>query len=462
MNKWRLFLVSIVLYGSVHGQPPPDSAFYGALHFLKSTQTDSTLEGVQYAGEWPVYMELTEPYFFIGRRQKARDSNCFTVSAIHNFLAEIYLTDTSLSQIKPILSKAFSELATYAEGQEYNFWKKLPPVKNHKIGRIRDDLPWVHRPTRFSTRSRLVQKMSNVANDADDTNQANLAVWYHNQIFGDSLKLASARIFERWTDTQRQNRNWFNYLFHTKKNSGAYLTWLGQEYEYGIWTPVHGYLSVLGIFLPSSSSFPRAYVPWIPWGANDVCPVVNANVLTYLAVSNQLTDSEPAMNSAKMISHICKKQMWGTGGVYYPNAYQIPYAVAKAFNSGTEQLREAAGYIYPYLQKSQLENGAFVSREWVNNRDTVQSTANALHAILDLEEKGFLFDKQQKEKAADFLLSRAIVDELGVHWNGGLYFTGGTALRNIIQWRSDAYTTALIARCLQRILLKKSPVFLVD
>ncbi|MFT4734099.1 MAG: hypothetical protein ACI9DJ_000797 [Algoriphagus sp.] len=40
----------------------------------------------------------------------------------------------------------------------------------------------------------------------------------------------------------------------------------------------------------------------------------------------------------------------------------------------------------------------------------------------------------------------------GTSWTGGIYFTGGTALRNIINWHSDAYTTALIAGSLQRIL----------
>lgn len=79
----------------------------------------------------------------------------------------------------------------------------------------------------------------NVTNDADDTNQANLATWYHNIIFKDTLSFASASIFKTWIDKDRQNRNWYNYLFHNKKNSESYLTWLKEEHEYGIWTPIH-------------------------------------------------------------------------------------------------------------------------------------------------------------------------------------------------------------------------------
>ena len=72
-------------------------------------------------------------------------------------------------------------------------------------------------------------KMSNVTNDADDTNQANLANYNHNLIFGDSLEIAKPQVFENWIDKNRQNRNWYNYPFHTKKNLAAYLTWLKQS-----------------------------------------------------------------------------------------------------------------------------------------------------------------------------------------------------------------------------------------
>lgn len=432
-----------------------NETFKDALKYLIQTQTDSTISGEQYTGEWPVYMELTEPYFFIGRRQKARDSNCFTVSAIHNALADIYLRDTSLAELQPVLARAFSEVQSYQQGQEFNFWKLLPPPKNHKFWFKKENLPLVHRPTNYAFKPRLVHKMANVANDADDTNQANLAIWYHNKVFGDTLTLLQPATFEQWTDQNRQNRNWYNYLFHTRKNSGAYLTWLAPEYRYGIWTPVHSYLSIVSIFLPTSSAYPRAYEPWIPFGANDVCPVVNANILTYLAKSGQLAAARSVEPSAQMITRMVERDMWSGAGVYYPNAYHLAYSLAKAYNSGVSELKEAAEGTANYLAETQLENGSYISKYWVNNGDTIQSTTYALHAMIDLRDAGIEIKQDQISNAVSYLLSQARHDTNGTLWKGGVYFTGGTALRNILQWHSDAYTTALIAQALQRIIQKQ-------
>jgi hypothetical protein len=398
-------------------------------------------------------MELTEPYFFIGRRQRARDSNCFTVSAIYNQLAEIYLADSTLKEIKPMLSGAFEEIKSYKTGSEFNFWKALPPLKDHRLRfKKTDNLPLVRRPTNFSFKPRPIHKMANVANDADDTNQANLAIWHHNQIFEDTLSLVSAAKFESRIDLKRQNRNWYNYLFHTRKNSGAYLTWFADEHDYGFWNPAYGYLSVLSIFLPSSSAYPRAYKPWIPFGANDVCPIVNANILTYLAKSGQLNDAVSVKNSAEMIHSMTRKKMWHTAGVYYPNAQHLSYSIAKAHAVGVNDLNKAAADAKEYLLASQMEDGSFLSKPWINYRDTIQTTTYALSAMLNLQKAGFEINQSTINKTVDFLLSKAIKDENGVHWKGGIYFTGGTALRNILHWESDAYTTALIAGSLQQFI----------
>jgi hypothetical protein len=429
-----------------------EDAFKSSLSFLINSQVDSTIDGEQYAGEWPVYMELTEAYLFIGKKQKALDSDCFTISAIHNFLAEIYMRDTSLTELKPVLDHAYNEIKTYATGLEYNFWKPLPPDKNHKLFGTKKHIQLVRRPTNFKSKARLVQKMMNVTNDADDTNQANLATWYHNIIFKDTLSYASASVFEAWTDKKRQNRNWYNYLFHNKKNSGAYLTWLKEEHKYGIWTPIHSYLSVLSIFLPSSSAYPRSYEPWVPWGANDVDPIVNANVLTYLGQSGQLKASPSNLGATQMLNKMVDREMWSTAGVYYPNAFHLPYAVARAYKSGAKELQPAAEKCATFLSQIQTPNGFYFSRKWVNNRDTMQSTAYALHALLDLKEMDIPIAIEKLNQPLRYLLNHQNTSEEGTSWTGGIYFTGGTALRNIINWHSDAYTTALIAGSLQRIL----------
>jgi hypothetical protein len=454
----KTFLTSALLFFSwlsfAQSQIEVQNHFNSAIKYLINTQTDSTITGKQYAGEWPVYMELTEPYFIIGRRQKALDSDCFTLSAIHNFLAETYLLDTSQSELKPVLEKAYEEIKTYATGLEYNFWKPLPALRNHKLFGNLKKAPLVRRPTNFHLNNRLIMKMTNVTNDADDTNQANLATYYHNRIFQDSITIAEPKVFENWIDKKRQNRNWYNYLFHTKKNSGAYLTWLNQEHQYGIWNPGYSLLGILGIFLPTSVSNPKAYQPWIPWGTNDVDPIVNANILTYLGATEQLEQNDINEAAAKMITEMCSKEMWGTAGVYYPNAYHLPYAVARAYKNGSKNLKVASQKCADYLHETQQNGGFYMNRSWVNNGDTIQSTAYALHAMLDLKESGFEIEEQLISKTIHYLLAHSNKSADGTYWNGGVYFTGGTALRNIIQWHSDAYTTALIAGSLQRVLVQ--------
>jgi hypothetical protein len=39
-----------------------------ALNFIQNKQIKETVVAKQYAGEWPVDMHLTTPYFFIGRK----------------------------------------------------------------------------------------------------------------------------------------------------------------------------------------------------------------------------------------------------------------------------------------------------------------------------------------------------------------------------------------------------------
>jgi len=104
-----------------------------ALRFIKETQVKETIFAKQYAGEWPVDMHLTSAYFFIGKKQKAQDSNCFTVSAIHNALAEIYLLDTTRKELLPTLKLAHDEIKSYNDDNLYNFWKKLPPTRRLKL-----------------------------------------------------------------------------------------------------------------------------------------------------------------------------------------------------------------------------------------------------------------------------------------------------------------------------------------
>lgn len=432
--------------------PSPRQVFKESINFLIKTQCDSTIVGKQYSGEWPVYMNLVETYIFIGKKRKVRDSNCFNTSAVHNFLSEIYLRDTTLRELKPVLAKAYHEIQTYEVDKRYNFWKLLPAARNHRLFG-KDPHLLVRRPTNYPLSSRFISKTANVPEDADDTALANTATYYHNRIFNDSLKALSYVGFDEYLDKKRKNRNWYNFMLPTPSRSGAYLTWHHQEYEYNHWNPLTTYFSLLFIFSPFSSAYPVAYEPWIPFGANDVDVVVNSNILNYLSLTKQANKSIGKAGAIKVIEHSVRKNQWSTAAVYYPNSYHIDYAVAKTYHNGIDDLHETAQKIAKHLIETQQTDGSFESKPWVNKKDIIQSTAYALHAMLDLRDKGTAIPDENIRKAFDFLLTKAHRKDDMCYWDGGVYFSGGTLLRNILIWQSDAYTTALIARCFQRYYL---------
>lgn len=424
--------------------------FHESLSFLENTQEDSTIEGKQYAGEWSVDMQLTVPFLFIGKKQKVRDSNCFTVAAIHNFISEIYLDDTSLVQLKPVLEEAFKEIKTYENKGKFNFWKKLPPNRKLKLFNNPKPSPLVHRPTNYRLRSRFINNAANVPEDADDTSLGNLAKLYQNRIFNENETLITANEFDHWQDSNRKNKQWYNYFFLDKEETKAYLTWLWQEHEYNKWNPAKTILNTFFIFIPGSTAKPKPYSPWIPFGANDVDPVVNCNILSYLAISNQLDESEVANSSMAFLNQLTQGDAYWDKAIYYPNSFHFFYALARAQKNGVQISEKAKNQLKIDLVSLQNENGSYASSRYLTGGDVVQSTAYALHAMLDLKANGIDVSDNAIDKAIEFLLANSFKDENGIHWKGGVYFSGGTILRHTLLWKSDAYTTALIARCIQK------------
>lgn len=415
-----------------------------SLVYLQNSQTKQTIIGKQYAGEWEATMGMKLPFVMLGGKSRYRDSNCFTMAGIHNILAELYLADTTQKQILPMLQKVFPEVMSYGTfdkkyGWKFNFWKALPPnrdlKKNDKL-----DNGLVRRPTTFRLKNRFINNAANVENDADDTSMGNLAIWYQQQIFGkDSLKIASSKVFEKWVDADRENRNWYNYLFHGFSKSGAYLTWLAQEEEFDDWNFGKTFFHNVIFFLPQSICFPHAYKPYIPWGTNDVDAVVNANVLTYLYKTNQRGKS--VKNANKFIENHAKRGRWNKTTVYYPNRYHFHYAVSRALVSGDKGLEQTGKYLLEDLLKTQKGDGHFESIKRVNKKDILQSTVYAFVALMYLKEAGFEVPKEKVDMTVSFIEE----NKNNNYWKGGVFFSGGTIVRSMLYFTSDAYTTSLVA-----------------
>jgi hypothetical protein len=423
-----------------------------AIQFILNSQKKNTIIGKSYAGEWPVDMHLTSPYFFIGKKQKAEDSNCFTISAIYNALAEVYMLDSSRKVLLPSLLLASKEIRSYGFHNQFNFWKKLKPTRNLKLAFEPSPQPFVHRPTNFHLKSRFINNTGNVPEDADDTSLGNLSLLYENKIFGTKNSIASWEVFDNYLDINRKNRNWFNVLFHSDANSGAFMTWLHPEFEYNKWNPIKTAINTLLIFVPGSTARPEPYEPWVPFGANDIDVVVNANVLSYLSKSNQLQKSKGHVKAIALIENRLKKKNWFNNSVYYPNQFHIHSSVTKAYASGILDLKKSAEIILEDIFQKQKEDGRFESQSFINNRDVVQSTANALSAMLDCKKMGLNVPDSKIENAIKFLLSQKKTNNNEIHWDAGVYFSGGTLLRNILFWKSEAYTTSAIINCFERYL----------
>ncbi len=463
--KKAFFLLFFTCVNAFSQQISSDSlraAIEQSLNYLAQNQTSQTIEGKQYAGEWEAYMQMKGFFFLLGTRSKYRDSNCFTMAGIHNILAEMYLADTTQKRILPMLQKVYPEVLSYATptaaGYEFNFWKNLPPIRDLRWGKEPNPVPLGRRPTNFGMEERFINNAANVANDADDTALGNLAIWYHQQIFGknDSVKTAKYTIFDGFLDKNRQNRHWYNYIFHGYKKSGAYMTWLAQEATFEHWGIHKNVAHNLIFFLSFSICYPHPYVPYIPWGTNDVDVVVNANVLTYLTKKGSLNKSKGSDAAHKLIEKRTKRGRWNMMGVYYPNRYHFHFAVGRALAAGDKALLPTAKMLLKHLSESQNPDGSYESWKRVNKRDILQSTTYALMAMLYLQESGVEVPQDLIDKAVTFLYKQRQMQQNQVFWRGGVFFSGGTIVRNILYFTSDAYTTALVAMAFQKYLKKNA------
>lgn len=423
-----------------------------ALRFLTTAQCKITIDGKEYAGEWPAYMQMHKRFVLLGMRQKYRDSNSFTTVGIHNVLSEIYLSDTSLYEILPMLQAAYPEIQSYSTAQRFNFWKKLPPNRDLQKLDEPHPQPLVRRPTHYKLRSRYINKAANIEDDADDTASGNLAVWFHNRIFQVNDSLVSYQLFDTYLDDNRKNRHWYNYLFNGLPHSGAYMTWLGKEANFKRWN----ILKTIGqnqlFFLKSSICYPKPYQPYIPYGTNDVDAVVNANILTYLSLKGDLIKSKGRIGAKAFIEHQATHKRWSRAGTYYPNRYHFHYAVSRALVAGDTTLLKTAHLMLKCLSISQQKDGSFGSRRKVNRRDKLQSSVYALLAMLNFSESGLYVPQALMEHTLLYVLSQKQQVGNQVYWPGGVFFSGGTVVRNVLYFTSDAYTTALIALALQKYL----------
>jgi hypothetical protein len=420
-----------------------------SLNWLAENQEKTTVKDSVFAGEWPSTMGLKNGYILLGKAKPYRDSNCFTQANVYNTLAEMFLADSTLKLIPKMLLNAGPEILTYKNENAFNFWKQLKPNRPLSKGDSNPENYLAHRPTNYKLKTRFINNAADIANDADDTSTGNLSLFYKNIIFGVNEGLVSQNVYDSYIDGSRNNYHWYNFIHKIPRPGNAYMTWLAPEHQFKNWSFPWQVAHNLVFYLPGSSCFPHSYSRYVPWGANDVDAVVNCNVLNYLAKTDQLTNAKGKEGALKLLKHVVKKERWSRAGTYYPNRFYIHFSISKIYPYFKEDLKNEAELLLEHLITSQKENGAFHSRWKANKKDILQSTVYALNAMLNLRNGGIRVPQENLDRAVSYIKSEMRED---FSWEGGVFFSGGTVVRNVLFFKSDAYTTALICQAIQKYL----------
>lgn len=420
------------------------------LAYLERTQQKKNDSIFKFKGEWQTQMSMDFWFPLLGGENNSYDSNCFSVSTIHNTLAEIYLQYPEYQEIPAMLELAFGRIMAYESNGTFNFWNLLPPNKPHKwLEKETNEL--VRRPNNFPLRVKFMRKAANVTDDADDTAAGLLAIYLYNQITDrpnpDSLD-SIHKIFDPFVDINRRNRHWYNFWQKQGPDSGAYLTWLGKETSFASnWNPVKELLHLSTFYLPLSKMFPHAYQPYIPYGTNDIDLVVNANVLRILSIYDN-HKSKASQNAVEFIEDHIEDKNYNYAATYYPNRYHIPYYVSKAYKKGVFRLKRSCEIIETDILRKFSNDKSWSSRDLINKGDQLQSTILAVNSLLNISGIQSKGSEEAILAGLDYIFSNANKNNNEIYWTGGVFFSGGTLVRHVLHWKSDAVTTAMVLEAL--------------
>lgn len=420
------------------------------LSFIQKQQNTTDIPGFEYAGEWPSQIHFRTGFLLLNNpKHGVYDSNCFSLAGIHNILAGIYLTHPQFETIPGMLDASAERLLSYYSNGGFNFWPLLPPGgrmymfhRNH-----RDDL--VRRPVQYKLYSPFIRKAANVVNDNDDTSQGLLAISLLAQVkekqgHTNDFQIRMSPLLSYWRDTARESQHWYNIIHFDKRESGAFMTWRALETPFPSWNIPRLLVNNAIFLLPLSTLYPKPFKPYIPYGCNDVDAVVNANVLTALALNGE-HHSTGISDAVAFIYSKTRRKKWSRAGIYYPNRYNFHYATARAFDAGISELQPSVELLVKHIKKTVRSDGSFRSRRIVNHRDILQSSIYALHALLD--------SGTDDSDEIMHLTMRYLMKQLRNHGEdlcveGGVFFSGGTVIRNTMFWKSDAYSSALLLDCI--------------
>jgi hypothetical protein len=420
-----------------------DTVIQKSLFYLVESQYVANTT-THFEGEWYSTMGLNMAFPLLGYSKDFEDSNCFTVCAVHNFLAEIYLSDTlAYRYLLPTIDAAFKAILKFEKNNSFNFWREYYDAA-HNI--------YIRKPSSYTLRTPFINKAANVKNDADDTASAYAAMYYQHLIApqkGKALPRLSP-LLKSYIDKNRNNYHWYNMFNGIPRNSEAYMTWIGEEYQHQAVDFVTILKHTAFFWFPKTASFPRMGVSYIPYGTNDVDLGVNVNILTYFAMNKELENNEEARKAIDFIERFYQKKPAKKALIYYPNDYYWHYIMARAYQKGVIWKNATLKKMVADLKRKQQKDGSYKTLGRINDGDVIQSTAFAVAALIQIGEVEKWKTKENIEVGIAFLLSQMIEKEKECYWKGGVFFSGGTVVKNMLFFKSDAYTTALIVSLLKK------------
>lgn len=408
-------------------------------HQLRATSADQSA----LLGNWWSYMENDKSIPLLGSRGKsAIDYNAFVTATIVRLLAKAAIQDLSPEESKWIpdaVALGLQALEYYREGSTYGFWP-LRPHPGDQRKHPNDPSRWrvARGPLFYPLESKFIIAASNVPTDADDTALVLSARHWASRLgpanfeaeqFGNILEA-----FERFRDHQRKNNHYYNVVHRMGSNTGAYLTWLYPERGFSPWMWIPS--------VPHDDSTKR----YVPYGANEIDCVVNANVLASLAERNLMNEGDGldgARNACQWINKMVEKKREARCGVYYPNAYQLHASIAHAWQAGARCLEPAVKTLTERTLKAQAQDGSWSAKK--PRADPTHSTLYALELLLASDP---IAHQKSIARGIDYLLSQELRSINPGHWAGEVFFAGGTVVRASLSWRSDAYTTARVVAVL--------------
>jgi hypothetical protein len=402
------------------------------ISFALQTQVKTTNSPYYLKGEFPTQIQSTMVPALVGVGKLIgtdEEATGFTTASVINVLAQIYLDFLSLrvgpplSQIPASVSLGVRTLSKYKDGLTYNFYPPLTLKNNVKV----------HRPINMKLFP-LWFGFTNIPNDADTTSAVYAALTYDAKIRNQKMAVSPQVLndFATYRDIDRSPM--FHNRFEGRFNTGGFMTWLYDENN----------PKMPRFWFANSKRGER-----IPFNKNDVDCVVNANVLKMASLANVRIPGQD--QACKMLNDMIVQDENATCGIYYPNTYNLAFAMASAAHAGSSCLADNTQMIL--VQKILLEQNADGS--WTNIKNIWQdenlSTAFALTALLEFGDTQDARVKTALMYGVHFLIKNARMKNKFVYWPEDNFFTATAIARSLIMWRSKAYTNGIIASVLLKV-----------